>query len=98
MAHTPRLSEPEIAAAMQTVDGWSRSGGAIGRELTLSSFPAAIRFVGAVAEEAEKLNHHPDIDIRYRRVSLRLSTHDAGGLSSLDFELARRIDFLAKQG
>jgi 4a-hydroxytetrahydrobiopterin dehydratase len=95
MPQTPRLGEPQIEAALATLPGWARRGGAIEREFTLASFVEAIRFVGAVAEEAERLEHHPDIDIRYRRVTMRLSTHASGGITALDVELARRIDFAA---
>jgi len=60
------------------------------REFELESFPAAIAFVSCVAELAERENHHPDIDIRYRRVTLRWSTHSAGGITDRDREMASR--------
>jgi 4a-hydroxytetrahydrobiopterin dehydratase len=58
----------------------------------LDDFPTAISFVGRVAELSEAANHHPDIDIRYRKVRIALTTHDAGGLTKLDFSLAQEID------
>ena len=72
--------------------GWTREGDEIRKEFTRSGFPAAIAFVVQVGFLAEEMNHHPDIDIRWRTVHLALTTHDAGGLSTLDFDLAARID------
>ena len=66
----------------------------IERTVTFASFPAAIAFVNRVAEAAEKANHHPDIDIRWNKVRLALSSHDAGGLTDRDFRLAGVIDSL----
>ena len=60
------------------------------------AFADALAYVNAVGALAEEMNHHPDIDIRWNRVTLRLSTHDAGGLTQADLELARRIDALSR--
>jgi 4a-hydroxytetrahydrobiopterin dehydratase len=70
--------------------GWHEDGDALVRELEFESFPAAVAFVGRLAELAEQENHHPDIDIRYRRVTVRWSTHSAGGVTDRDRELAVR--------
>jgi 4a-hydroxytetrahydrobiopterin dehydratase len=74
---------------------WTEVDGALQRELEFDSFPAAIAFVDRLAEVAEAENHHPDIDIRYRRVLVRWSTHSAGGITDRDRELAARTDELA---
>ncbi|HSM35463.1 MAG TPA: 4a-hydroxytetrahydrobiopterin dehydratase [Longimicrobiales bacterium] len=90
----PLLSDEEIAREMQSVPDWTREGDAIRRTAELSTFPAAIAFVNRVAEAAEEADHHPDIDIRYKKVRLELSTHSAGGLTGKDFALAQRIDHM----
>lgn len=76
--------------------GWEREGDQLVKVLRLASFPAAIAFVDAVAERAEAADHHPDIDIRWRTVALRLTTHSAGGLTALDLALAAEIDELQR--
>jgi 4a-hydroxytetrahydrobiopterin dehydratase len=88
------LSETEVERRMAELRGWERDGDRIRRTFELSSFPAAIAFVSRVASLAEQSDHHPDIDIRYRRVTLTLSTHSAGGLTGKDMDLAGRIDRL----
>ncbi len=92
------MPAPEIRAAMAKLDAWHRRGSRIHREYTFGDFPLAIAFVNAVAAAAESARHHPDIDIRWNRVRLALTTHDAGGLTELDFVLAARCDALAKPG
>ena len=72
--------------------GWTRSGAEISREVELASFMQAIEVVDRVAVLAEAADHHPDIDIRWRTLTFRLSTHSAGGLTAKDFDLAREID------
>jgi 4a-hydroxytetrahydrobiopterin dehydratase len=72
--------------------GWTRTGDVIEKTYDLGGFPAAIAFVRRVAEEAEAADHHPDIDIRYAKVRLALTTHSAGGLTDKDFALARAIE------
>lgn len=93
MSSTP-LSTLEIKTSLHAVPDWSRKGGVIRREFEFSDFKDAIRFVGRVAKVAERAGHHPDIDVRWNRVSLALTTHDAGGLTMADFELAHRVDAL----
>lgn len=92
------LSDDDIAEALKDLPEWSRSGDSITRTVEAASFLAGIELVRRVAVAAEAANHHPDIDIRWRRVTFTLSTHDAGGLTPLDTALAREIDRLQAQG
>ena len=80
---------------MSTPEGWREEDGALVREFELESFPAAIEFVRRLADLAESEDHHPDIDIRYRRVVVRFTTHSAGGVTDRDRELAGRTASLA---
>jgi 4a-hydroxytetrahydrobiopterin dehydratase len=86
------LTPTEIRSAQSSVPLWRRRGKTIGRELIFTDFVGAMKFVNAVARAAEKAQHHPDIDIRWNRVTLTLSTHDAGGLTANDFALAAVLD------
>ncbi len=74
------------------VPDWKKHGVTITRTFAFKDFPAAIKFVNAVAKLAEKEWHHSDIDIRWNKVTLMLTTHDAGGLTERDFSLARKFD------
>jgi 4a-hydroxytetrahydrobiopterin dehydratase len=76
------------------MDGWTEQDDALMREFELPSFPAAISFVDRLAELAESENHHPDIDIRYRRVTVRWTTHSEGGITEKDREMAERTSAL----
>jgi 4a-hydroxytetrahydrobiopterin dehydratase len=88
-----KKSSPEqIKAALAAVPEWQLRGDAIARTYVFKDFPAAIQFVNAVAGLAEQAWHHPDIDIRWNRVLLTLTTHDAGGLTEQDFALAEKFD------
>lgn len=87
-----RLSEDEIAARLEALSGWARKGEMIVKTFKLPSFPSAIAFVTHVGFLAEAARHHPDIDIRYNKVTIALSTHDAGGLTARDFDLAAAAD------
>lgn len=91
-----KLAANEVKLALASVPEWSRKRDVIRREYSFADFPVAMRFVNRVARGAEKLQHHPDIDIRWNRVVLTLTTHDAGGLTERDFELARRCDVMAR--
>jgi 4a-hydroxytetrahydrobiopterin dehydratase len=94
----PALLEPEaVQTLMPEVPEWKLEENSISRAFELASFPLAIAFVNKVAEEAERANHHPDIDIRWRTVKLSLSTHSAGGLTSADFTLATKLDQIFAQ-
>ncbi len=77
------------------MDDWQEQDNALVREFELPSFPAAIEFVDRLAELAETEDHHPDIDIRYRRVTVSWSTHSAGGITAKDREMAERTSALA---
>ncbi len=89
-----KLSETEIAAGMQSVPKWERREDEIKRLFAFDTFMDGIAFVMKVANVAENADHHPDIDIRYKKVLMTLSTHSEGGLTGKDFELAREIDAL----
>ncbi|MBC8076728.1 MAG: 4a-hydroxytetrahydrobiopterin dehydratase [Chloroflexales bacterium] len=91
MAH---LTPEPLAAKLKALSGWTRQGDEIRKTYTLPSFPATIAFVTQVGFLAEAASHHPDIDIRYTRVTFTLTTHDVGGLSAKDVELAAAIDKL----
>ncbi|EME65264.1 4a-hydroxytetrahydrobiopterin dehydratase [Rhodococcus sp. GXMU-t2271] len=88
------LSDADIEAALADLPAWQRDGNAIVRTVESPSFPDAVALVDRVAEAAEAANHHPDIDIRWRKVTYSLSTHSAGGITASDVELARTIDSL----
>jgi 4a-hydroxytetrahydrobiopterin dehydratase len=90
-----RLTTAGIKTSLATVPAWTRARHAIRRTFEFRDFAAAMKFVNAVAHAAEKAGHHPDIEIRWNKVTLTLTTHDAGGLTAKDFELARRCDRLA---
>lgn len=92
----PLLTEEEIAGHLAEVPGWARVGEAIKRTYRFAGFRAAIAFVCQVAEAAEDADHHPEIDVRYKNVTLLLRTHDVGGLTRLDFRLAAVCDQLAE--
>ncbi|WP_134667013.1 MULTISPECIES: 4a-hydroxytetrahydrobiopterin dehydratase [unclassified Amycolatopsis] len=89
---TQLLNDSAVEEALGTVPEWQREDAVIVRTVELPSFPAAIEVVGRVAELAEEADHHPDIDIRWRTLTFRLSTHYLGGLTERDFALARQID------
>lgn len=86
-----KLSDAEITKELQTLPGWERQGNMLSRQFDRHTFRGAIAFVNTLAEIAERANHHPDIDIRYNRVRVSLSTHDAGGLTNKDVAMARQI-------
>jgi 4a-hydroxytetrahydrobiopterin dehydratase len=87
-----KLSDLEIQRALGKLAGWSRRGDALQKTYTFTAFADGIAFVGQVAKVADRLDHHPDIDIRYTKVTLTLSTHDAGGVTESDLQLAEEID------
>jgi 4a-hydroxytetrahydrobiopterin dehydratase len=86
------LSADDVAARLAELDGWTGDPTAITRTVKLPAFPAAIGVVDRVAVVAEAMDHHPDIDIRWRTLTFICSTHAKGGVTSNDFALARRID------
>ena len=85
------LTDDEVSRQLADLPGWEREGDAIVATIEAPDFPAAIRIVRAAAEDAEQMNHHPDIDIRWRTTRWLLTTHAAGGLTQLAVELAPRI-------
>ena len=92
MSRPPRLDDSSITAKLRSLPGWTRAGETIVRTFTFAGFPDAVDFVQRLVEPAESLNHHPDVDIRYNRVVVTLSTHDQGGLTELDLSLAALVD------
>jgi len=87
-----RLGKAEIQKKLKSLSGWSLKGSAIVRHYQFSGFVPAVAFVNHVAGLAEGMDHHPDILIQYKNVTLTLSTHTAKGLTDLDFKLAKKID------
>ena len=90
----PALSQADIESRNRSVPGWRIEGGELTRTFTHNDFRAALAFVNKVGDLAESAGHHPDIDIRYNKVRLGLVTHDAGGLTTKDFDLAAAVDKL----
>lgn len=88
----PKLSDAEIQAALVELPGWMLENGMLVKTYEHPTFPEAIVFVNAVAQLAELANHHPDVDIRYSKITLRLVTHDSGGITSKDVRLAKEIE------
>ena len=89
-----KLKASETKKALAKVPSWKKKGSTISRTFEFKDFPAAIKFVDKLAPIAEKANHHPDIDIRWNKVTLVLTTHDEGGLTEKDFALATKFDGL----
>ena len=89
----PLVQHDQVDAALAG-SGWTREGDEIATEVTLAGFREAMAFVNAVADVAEELNHHPDMTVRWNKVGLRVSTHDSGGLTELDLQLAKTVDAL----
>ncbi|PYR62402.1 MAG: 4a-hydroxytetrahydrobiopterin dehydratase [Acidobacteria bacterium] len=90
-----KLTRDEIHKRLKNLSGWTLEGDAIRKQYTFAGFPEAITFVDRLAPEAEKADHHPDILINYKRVTLTYSTHSEGGLTIKDFEGAATADRLA---
>jgi 4a-hydroxytetrahydrobiopterin dehydratase len=88
------LGEEDVQKGLSSLKGWKREGNQIVKQFELKDFVHAMGFVNSVALLAEKANHHPDIDIRWNKVKLVLSTHSAGGLTEKDFNLAKQIESL----
>jgi 4a-hydroxytetrahydrobiopterin dehydratase len=89
-----KLNSPKIKSALVKVPDWKKRGATIVRTFSFKDFVAAVKFVNAVARLAEKAWHHPDIDIRWNKVTLTLTTHSEGGLTTKDFALAKQFDRL----
>jgi len=89
---TDILSDIAIQRELGSLSGWARRGTAIVKTYQFNTFPDGIAFVARVAEAAEAAGHHPDIDIRYTKIICSLSTHDSGGITQKDLDLARAMD------
>lgn len=92
----PRLTDAQIDKAIAEIPEWSHVGDTIQRTYAFTNFVESMTFVGKVAREAESAQHHPDIMIRYNKVTLTLSTHDSGGITIKDFTLAKKADGLVR--
>ena len=90
----PKLTEAEIAGGVDALDGWAIEEGMLRKTFPFEGFPDAIAFTLRLAFAAEKADHHPDIDIRWNKVTLALTTHDSKGLTQNDFDLAKVADTL----
>lgn len=98
MPYAPLLTEPEIAAALESLPGWRREGGTLVRTVECPTFREAIALVNRVADAAEEADHHPDIAINWRRVTFTLITKASKGLTAKDASMAATIDRLAEAG
>jgi 4a-hydroxytetrahydrobiopterin dehydratase len=87
----PKLTEFQVESGLKNLLGWQRRGGSITQEFHFESFPEGIAFVDRVAVIAESVQHHPDIEIHYTRVRFTLTTHDSGGLTQADLDVAAAI-------
>jgi 4a-hydroxytetrahydrobiopterin dehydratase len=92
MARPERLDDDDISTRLRSLPGWERAGDEIVKTFELPTFPEAIAFVTRIADKAEAADHHPDIDIRWRKVRVAFTTHDAGGLTELDVDLAHQVE------
>jgi 4a-hydroxytetrahydrobiopterin dehydratase len=93
----PKLTDAEVSAALAELHGWKLDAGMLMKTYKHATFPEAIVFVNAVAHLAELANHHPDVDIRYSNITLRLTTHDSGGITSKDVALAKEVEAARKK-
>ena len=91
-----RLSDEQIDDALKELDGWVLENGKLNREFKFANFIQAFGFMTSAAIEAEKMNHHPEWFNVYSKVSVQLVTHDAGGITALDIDLAAKMNALAK--
>ena len=96
MGKLPVLSDIEIKRRLGGLPGWSRKGDAITKTFSFAGYPEAVAFVQRTVRPAEEMNHHPDIDVRYNRVMVTLSTHDSGGVTENDLLLAEALESPAR--
>ena len=92
------LTDDEITEGLATLAGWERDGDEIVKEYRLGNFKDAMAFVVRLSYEAEAANHHPDLDIRWNKVRVALSTHSEGGLTTKDLDLAAAVEAVAPAG
>jgi 4a-hydroxytetrahydrobiopterin dehydratase len=90
-----RLSDEEIDERLAGLDGWERDGDAIRRQFEFDDFKGSVDFVNRLTPEAEGMNHHPDLEISWNKVTVSVTTHSEGGLTENDFDLAARVSRLA---
>jgi 4a-hydroxytetrahydrobiopterin dehydratase len=98
MAKTDKLNSASIQSWLEGRTGWKRKSNTLIKEFHFSSFRDSVVFVNRVATLADTADHHPDIDVRYDRVTLTLSTHSAGGITEKDLTLAEQVDFATSAG
>lgn len=98
MPAASKLSDIEIQRELGTLAGWTRKSDSLVKTFSFPAFMAGIGFVDRVAVAAEKMDHHPDLDIRYTKIAVTLSTHSAGGITGNDVALAREMEKIAVQG
>jgi len=91
-----KLSASDVDTRLKTLSGWSRQGDAISRQFVFKGFPDAVAFITRLAFDAEAADHHPDLQVSYRKVTVSWSTHDEGGVTEKDFNGARQSDTIAK--
>ena len=91
----PLLSDAEIDARLAGLPGWARAGEAISKDFACGDFVGSVGFVESLVEPAEAMNHHPDLEVSWDKVTVTISTHSEGGLTATDFELAGQVDALS---
>ena len=96
MARPTRLDDDDLARGLTALPAWTREGDVLRRSIETPSFADAIALVTRIGFDAEAADHHPDLDVRWRTVHVALTTHDAGGLTRLDLDLAAAIDAAAR--
>jgi 4a-hydroxytetrahydrobiopterin dehydratase len=92
----PKLNDDDVQKGLSTLPGWEREGDAIGKEFQFDGFGDAIAFVVGLGFKADKADHHPDLDVRYNRVRVTLSTHSEGGITAKDLALAAEAEGIAR--
>jgi 4a-hydroxytetrahydrobiopterin dehydratase len=91
-----KLSTSDVDTRLKTLSGWSRQGDVISRQFVFKGFPDAVAFITRLAFDAEAADHHPDLQVSYRKVTVSWSTHDEGGVTEKDFNGVRQSDTIAK--
>jgi 4a-hydroxytetrahydrobiopterin dehydratase len=89
------LDEAKIESRLAALDGWERDGEAIAKTFDRNDFVGSVKFIDAIVEPAEEMNHHPDLSVSWNKVRISITNHAEGGLTEADFELAKRIDGVA---